>query len=739
MASRAGEMPGHSTGAWGRRTAMTQTQMGRERGTHGEIARKPMGELVRKVVIRIPLEEKEDVWGASERDGLHDGFQSDTFSTTARQKLSVAGSAKHSDPQPSSSDNQTRVLSTTATRAEPPSHEIGLEQSEKQALEEASLGLTLDRARHINWSPEEPAIPKKRLSTPLIDLEPERKSSSSTAQSFNEGLRKGSPLAPPSTKSPPHLPSAETSADLPGSMDELILKMSKHIAQQVREELFKEFQTLIPPGASLPPETPVPQAMSSPTANSAQTKKPTVSSSPRGTDSVQKQRQRSQVRASGSNPDQAREVESNGRADVRSKYLPRHRPAHKPDLQKEKVEEDADDLRDRADEGTDQSSKLSIADELFPKRQLVHEPEEASSTTTSTSLVDELFPDRVKKEEESSQQEREIPRLKLGSSDQRGSDSRSHRKAAVDQRRRIPQDFASLGEDPTVLLLRNASNSLVEDDFKRLIPKGKHIPEWQGIGGFVKVIPGRDPHTMERQNFYYIIFKSDRAASAYLANVSKHHRIARENTQSSMLSHIPPPPGYQVKGDDLDAFKQAYGLMSTTQKLQLSFMKKPYSPWLQRLVVEGGYSKIAQWPHKHKVLLFIEGAGQQTSDIERFISLEGKRRGLPFAVVDAQDAIVKVTAKESRKGRDNEDFIETGDIEDERSDSDVEDSKDNSDALLAPSEEKLSQDVRWIVSFESDAEAKRFARSVHGRRFPIYPEGSLVYERPGKMWVEVLW
>ncbi len=41
-------------------------------------------------------------------------------------------------------------------------------------------------------------------------------------------------------------------------------------------------------------------------------------------------------------------------------------------------------------------------------------------------------------------------------------------------------------DEPTVLILYNASPSLIEHEFRRIVPRGKHIKEWRGAGNIEK-------------------------------------------------------------------------------------------------------------------------------------------------------------------------------------------------------------------------------------------------------------
>lgn len=95
------------------------------------------------------------------------------------------------------------------------------------------------------------------------------------------------------------------------------------------------------------------------------------------------------------------------------------------------------------------------------------------------SLLVELFPE----EANSRQDEVEIPRLRVDlpatPRRRRGATSEERQAAKFSpQSREAYREMKEQGEQTAVLVLRNASKNLVEEDFQRLIPKGKHIENW---------------------------------------------------------------------------------------------------------------------------------------------------------------------------------------------------------------------------------------------------------------------
>ena len=104
------------------------------------------------------------------------------------------------------------------------------------------------------------------------------------------------------------------------------------------------------------------------------------------------------------------------------------------------------------------------------------------------SLLKELFPEEVRKGGYRDTNVQNVPRLRLPEVDERSErfDYRSGREAM--QIRRVTSGAAANAfrqEQVAVLLLATGSKSLVESDFRRIAPKGRHI-DWTGLGDILK-------------------------------------------------------------------------------------------------------------------------------------------------------------------------------------------------------------------------------------------------------------
>lgn len=105
------------------------------------------------------------------------------------------------------------------------------------------------------------------------------------------------------------------------------------------------------------------------------------------------------------------------------------------------------------------------------------------------SLFDELFPEEKEQlQTKSSKPDIQIPRLPLSDIDHldpfvhRGRSPKGHANKLAE----AAAQSAVKQWNPAVLVLQRASKSLVDADFRRVAPKGRHIEEWTGPGDILK-------------------------------------------------------------------------------------------------------------------------------------------------------------------------------------------------------------------------------------------------------------
>ncbi|GAB7349884.1 hypothetical protein MBLNU459_g0577t1 [Dothideomycetes sp. NU459] len=260
-------------------------------------------------------------------------------------------------------------------------------------------------------------------------------------------------------------------------------------------------------------------------------------------------------------------------------------------------------------------------------------------------LLEELFPEEAERRihDDKSRREREVPRLPLHVPATAPSDLRPRKSDELDSdfgNSSAKKFYALLrnserekGDRISVLVLRNASKNLVDDDFRRLIPQGKHIEGWNlERGDIIKIIPGRDSVTLERENYYFILFKSMSSAFTYQTHVTRLHSLAQSNVPSSLVSPIPPPPGYSVGGQDLHALLQSYALVPPSQSLHLRQLKRPFTSSVAQIVSNQGYPAIVNRPNRApvEVVLRLEGPQLAVPHIRSAIYNAAKSRGLPW-------------------------------------------------------------------------------------------------------------
>jgi len=271
------------------------------------------------------------------------------------------------------------------------------------------------------------------------------------------------------------------------------------------------------------------------------------------------------------------------------------------------------------------------------------------------SLIEQLFPEETKRYEEAQRKaSREIPRLPLDNPV--ASTGRRHRGQDDDPTPfpDMPYSDKSLAwhmhrqdevsREISVLVLRNASPNLTEEDFRRLIPQGKHMEGWTlEQGDIIKVVAGRDLATLEHANYYYLLFSSKLSAFTYQGQATRIFRMASSHTPSSMTSALPPPPGYMIDGMDAHAAIEAFALIPASQNLELRQLQPPLSPMMQSIVRHQGYASLVNRKDKmpHEVRLTFDGPQLQTNTIRHILHASGRDRALAWS--GGEEVIPKVT------------------------------------------------------------------------------------------------
>ncbi|KAI9700637.1 MAG: hypothetical protein M1836_002004 [Candelina mexicana] len=388
------------------------------------------------------------------------------------------------------------------------------------------------------------------------------------------------------------------------------------------------------------------------------------------------------------------------------------------------------------------SRAVSLTRDRYPKES----KKEPTPNTPALSLLEELFPTEAKRyqrEREAAQKiERQVPRLLLSAdmsnldNPRAALDRVSKEQAALKNELRLKRqqylkDFRR--REISVLLLGCASKSLVEEDFRRISPKGKHVEGWKVEGDILKVIPLRDPTTLEPLGQYFLLFSSPSSAYAYFNHVRQQHQISRTHTPRSLASPIAPPPGYLVDGQDIHALLQDYALKPPSQNLNLKRLKSPLTPYIRDLVNQGGYAQLIASESKSEfpILFSTDGSQPSTNAITEAISHDGRNRGLPWALSTSKNAIKKLEDQTPPQPA-------TEDAQ-ENTDSSHVDASSIDEPEKTPNHQSRYKQPRWIISFQNEAEAQRFVRMWHRREFPTPRTGSIYGEPPPMVNAEILW
>ncbi|KAI5269078.1 hypothetical protein E4T47_07295 [Aureobasidium subglaciale] len=266
------------------------------------------------------------------------------------------------------------------------------------------------------------------------------------------------------------------------------------------------------------------------------------------------------------------------------------------------------------------------------------------------SLMEELFPEEARPKTQASvrPKERDIPRLDIRASLPKITTPRpEQRKPGEDTNKdnwwtraepTAPEQAQGNKQKQTirvdgVLMLRNASKTLVEDDFTRLIPQGLHIEGWAlDQADIVKVVPGRNTATLERANFYFILFSSRAAMNAYRTHVKQLHSLASRHVQSSLTSPIPPPPGNHLNGQDIHALLQSYTLVPPSRLLHLLPLPMQVSPSIVDIIHNLGYPDIVKSPLRkpYVVMMRLEGPQLPITMVKGALDKMERERRIPW-------------------------------------------------------------------------------------------------------------
>jgi hypothetical protein len=231
------------------------------------------------------------------------------------------------------------------------------------------------------------------------------------------------------------------------------------------------------------------------------------------------------------------------------------------------------------------------------------------------------------------------------------------------------------------------------------------------------VIQARDTSTLAPLTYYFLIFSSSVVANKYQKNLSRLHNLA---TASSLArqSVMPLPPDIELKdGETVDTLLRSFTLSSPAATISARFLKRPFTPFVQKMVEEGIHTAVKEQQGKGDalVLLWTDKGRYSEMDLFEAIVQSGKERNLAWKLAGGQRAIEKLNAGSSAAGR--------GEVEDDDVETDVS-WKDSARA----------RESRFVLAFQDRHEARRFVREWHRRPCP-----ALTKQTPPLVNAQILW
>lgn len=166
-------------------------------------------------------------------------------------------------------------------------------------------------------------------------------------------------------------------------------------------------------------------------------------------------------------------------------------------------------------------------------------------TPKKPSLLEELFPEEAQKSKRppsiSVAKDYKVPRLPLPEVEElldalEDDIERTSVRSLEVTRAAVANAFRR--NNPAVLILRLASNSLVESDFRRIAPRGQHIDHWTGPGDILK---GKQRPRKGERCSNRLIWLSHPSARFEYAGTDR--TLLHTLSQSSIRSSLPGPCG----------------------------------------------------------------------------------------------------------------------------------------------------------------------------------------------------
>ncbi|KAL9097622.1 MAG: hypothetical protein Q9165_000519 [Trypethelium subeluteriae] len=214
----------------------------------------------------------------------------------------------------------------------------------------------------------------------------------------------------------------------------------------------------------------------------------------------------------------------------------------------------------------------------------------------------------------------------------------------------------------------------------------------------------------------------------WTTEVVRLHQLSTTHTPTSLISMIPPPPGFPIDGEDAHAKMQSYALYPPSVNPDIRLEDQPFDEWTVSEVVRGDVNQLMRRPTKrgHEVLLAVDGPQPSVFDVRTTIAKDGMNRGMPWATLPGPDhGVTELKLAISLHGELHQRILDDQWMEEGR-----ENGKRNDHARMFN---------KWIVAFQTDAEAKRFVRAWHKMPLPTWWHGTQYEEIPSIVHAELLW
>ena len=215
--------------------------------------------------------------------------------------------------------------------------------------------------------------------------------------------------------------------------------------------------------------------------------------------------------------------------------------------------------------------------------------------------------------------------------------------------------------------------------------------------------------TLSPKGHYFLLFPNLAYAQAYQNYALRLHRLAQTYNPTSLdwsLSAALDKKNKQIKSKDISSLLQDYTLSPPSVRVSLRVLDTPYKQNVRKVLDYLGYPQIVTPDDKagRAVLFWVAGYQPSTLSVKTMLAKDGQDRGLQWGPLRGCGSI---DVFEVKPGEDDDDETEAGfagEPDSGRGD------KWQRDEELKPKRNRVQ---RWIISFEDEAEARRFVRVWH--------------------------